>query len=130
MKVASTPRALNKADAFTRRDLVLTPAFRIREVHTDGERPHQGEVIQTSNRKVFPIDARFQDSVHGLQEVVAVRLNVKPNQIGAEQSVKQVRAATGQMSNASGFGHGMCQKIATLASGLFSLIRRGSSAKW
>src|SRR5664279_523605 len=42
------------------------------EVHTDGERLHQGEMVQTSYRKVFPIDTCFQYPVHCLQEVVAM----------------------------------------------------------
>ena len=33
-------------------------------------------------------------------------------------------------SDIIGFGHGMCQKMATFASGRFSLINDGSRAKW
>ena len=36
----------------------------------------------------------------------------------------------GQMPYASGFGHGMCQKMATFASGRFSLIIDGRRARW
>jgi hypothetical protein len=36
----------------------------------------------------------------------------------------------GQIANASGFGHGMCQKVMTVASGSLSRIIRGSRAKW
>src|SRR5580700_2268538 len=46
-------------------------------------------MVETSYGKVFPIDACFENSVDRLQKVVAVRLNVKPYQIGAEQSVYQ-----------------------------------------
>ena len=35
----------------------------------------------------------------------------------------------GQIANASGFGHGMCQNVMIVASGSCSRIIRGSSAK-
>src|ERR1035441_10363082 len=35
----------------------------IGEVHTDGKRSHQGEMLQTFYRKVFPIDACFQPPI-------------------------------------------------------------------
>ena len=36
----------------------------------------------------------------------------------------------GQIANASGFGHGMCQNVMIVAFGRRSRIIRGSSAKW
>ena len=39
----------------------------------------------------------------------------------AEQAVEQLARCHGQMPNASGFGHGMCQKVTTVASGRRSL---------
>ena len=35
----------------------------------------------------------------------------------------------GQIANASGLGHGMCQKAITVAAGIDSRIMRGKSAK-
>ena len=42
-------------------------------------------------------------------------LGMEADQIGAQQAIEQSRCH-GQMPNASGFGQGMCQKIATRAS--------------
>ena len=39
---------------------------------------------------MFPVDARFQSSVHRLQEVVAVRLDMKADQVRSQQSVDQL----------------------------------------
>ncbi len=36
----------------------------------------------------------------------------------------------GQIANASGLGHGMCQNVMIVAFGSRSRIIRGSSAKW
>jgi len=36
----------------------------------------------------------------------------------------------GQIANASGLGHGMCQKVMMVAFGNASRIIRGASAKW
>ena len=97
--------------------------------NADRERANQREVAGAVHRKALPLDARFQRPVHGVQKVVAVRLYVKSDQVGAQQSVEQF-ALPGQIPKASGLGQGMCQKIATRASGRSALIIAGSSAKW
>ena len=57
--------------------------------HADRERTHLRQVAAPVDGKVLPLDARFQRTVHGVQKVVAVRLNVKADQVRAEQPVQQ-----------------------------------------
>ena len=45
-------------------------------------------------------------------------------------SPSRISSRQGQMPKASGFGHGMCQKVRMVARGSRSRIMRGSSAKW
>ena len=40
--------------------------------------------------EAVPLRERFQRAVYGLQEIVAVRLNVKADQIRAEEAVDQL----------------------------------------
>ena len=57
-------------------------------------------MVLTQDGKVLPVDARLDDAVDGLEEIVAVRLNVKSDQVGAEQTIHQL-ALPG--ANAKGF---------------------------
>ena len=66
--------------------------------------------------EMLPVDSRFQRTVHRLQKVVAVGLDVEADQVGAQQAVQQLRLPRAD-AEASGFGQGICQKIATRASG-------------
>jgi len=40
--------------------------------------------------EAVPLRERFDRAVHGLQKIVAVRLNVKANEIGAEKTIDQL----------------------------------------
>ena len=59
------------------------------EIHADGKRLDHGAMVFAVDGKMFPIDSRFQRAVHGLEEVVAMRLDVKSDQIRAQHSVDQ-----------------------------------------
>ena len=65
-----------------------------------------------------------------LQEVVTVRLDVESDEVGAEQPVQQFASATDKCQRLRESGHGMCQKIATRASGRVCLTILGNNAKW
>jgi len=58
------------------------------ERHADGKRPHGGQVVAAIDGEVLPIDARFKGAVHRPEKVIAVRLNVKADQICAEHSIE------------------------------------------
>src|SRR5260221_13383678 len=57
------------------------------EGHADREGPDRGEVILAADGEMFPIDPRFQRVIHGLQKIVAVRLDMESDQIRSEHSV-------------------------------------------
>src|SRR5580704_13575677 len=59
---------------------------RLLEIHTDGERPDDGVVAAPADRETLPHDARFEGAVDGLEKIVAVRLNVEPDQVRAQQA--------------------------------------------
>src|ERR1035437_145827 len=59
------------------------------EVHANRERQHSGPVVATLDRKVFPVDPGLKYAIHRIEKVVAVRLNMKPDQIRAEQAIQQ-----------------------------------------
>jgi len=50
-----------------------------RKRHADRIRPHAREVALAIDGEAVPFRERFQGAVHGLQKIVAVRLNVKSN---------------------------------------------------
>ena len=87
-----------------------------RKRHADGKRPDAREVIVAVDGEAFPLDAALDGLIHGFEEIIAVRLDVEADQVGAQQAVEKFRCQ-GQMRKASGLGQGMCQKIATRASG-------------
>src|SRR5579862_1404325 len=53
-------------------------------VDTDRERMDDGSVTLARHGKMLPIHACFQGTVDSLQEIVAVRLGVKPHKVGPE----------------------------------------------
>ena len=90
MKVACTPSWPSRVGALHVRQFVRARWPSVCSVsHADRERPDQREVAVAVDREALPIDARFQRAVHGLQKVVAVRLDVEADQVGAQQAVEQ-----------------------------------------
>src|SRR5579864_1636244 len=59
------------------------------EINADRKRADQSEVAAFVHREALPLDARLERSVDGLQNIVAMRLNVKADQVGAQQSFQQ-----------------------------------------
>ncbi len=53
-------------------------------------RPDHGGVVPAIDRVALPFDAAFEEPVDGLQEVGAVRLDVKADEVGPEQPVEQL----------------------------------------
>ena len=60
------------------------------ECHADGKRPHDSAMVPAQHREVLPIHARFDHAINGLQKIVAMRLNVKPDQVRAEEAIHQL----------------------------------------
>ena len=48
---------------------------------------HRGSMLETLDRSVVPIDARLDDAIHRLQEICAMRLDMKADEIRAQQTV-------------------------------------------
>ena len=61
---------------------------RFLKVHADGEWADAGEVAASIDRKPLPLDARLESTVDGLQKIVAMRLNVEPDQVRAQQPLQ------------------------------------------
>ena len=57
------------------------------------------------DRKPLPLNAAFEHLVHGVEEVVAVRLDLEADQVGAQQAVQQF-ALPGADSERLGIGPG------------------------
>ncbi len=53
---------------------------------TDGIRTHARDMALTVDGEAVPFGDRFHGMIHGFQKIVAVRLNMKTDQVGAEQS--------------------------------------------
>ena len=60
-----------------------------RKRHANGIGAHARDVTLAVYGKAVPFRKRFQSAVDRLQEIVAVRLNVKANQVGAQQPVNE-----------------------------------------
>ena len=64
--------------------------LRLRQRHADRMRPDHGGVVPAIDRVALPFDPAFEEPVDRLQEVGAVRLDVKADQVGAEQPVEEL----------------------------------------
>ena len=62
-------------------------------------------MLAAVHRKVLAIDARFQRSVHRLQEIVAMRLDMEADEVGAEHAVQHL-ALPGADGERLGIGPG------------------------
>ena len=56
----------------------------------DGEGLYQGCMTPSFDREMFPVDARLQDAVDGIQKIVTVILNMKADQVRTQHSVKKL----------------------------------------
>src|SRR5690349_7917264 len=61
----------------------------LRKRHANGIGAHARDVTLPVYSKPVPFCKSFQGAVHGFQEIVAVRLNVKADQIGTEKPVDE-----------------------------------------
>ena len=55
----------------------------------DGKWADQRLMALAADRKTIPVGVGFQSAIHGLEKIIAMRLNVKADQIGAEQAVQE-----------------------------------------
>ncbi len=83
-KIPEQCRALQVREILRRLGLIVAV-----ERNADGKRPHQRGMPVPHHRKVFPIDARFQRAIHGIQKIVAVPLDMETDQIGPQQAFQQ-----------------------------------------
>jgi hypothetical protein len=60
-------------------------------LHADRKRPHQRAVAAQLDREVVPVEPRFEHAIDGVEEIVAVLLQVKAEQVGAEHAVEDLR---------------------------------------
>lgn len=67
------------------RYLGFRSALQSRKSNTDWKRLDRSDTAFSFNGELIPIDLGFKKSVHGLQEVVAVELNVKSDEVGTKQ---------------------------------------------
>ena len=56
--------------------------------HANRKWPHHGQMSFAIYGKSLPFNPGLKGAVYSLQKVVAVGLNVKPNQIGPQQSIQ------------------------------------------
>src|SRR5260370_16689019 len=61
-----------------------------RKRHADRIGPHSRDVALTIDGEAVPLSERFHGAVHRLEEIVAVRLYLKSDEIRAEQAVNQL----------------------------------------
>src|SRR5579864_629067 len=59
------------------------------KLHTNGKRLDHSSLPLAVDGKVIPVDAALEGTIHGLQEISAMRLDVKTNHISAQQAVEQ-----------------------------------------
>ena len=59
------------------------------EGDADRKWPHRGRMLFAVDREMLAIDARLQGLVDGLQEIVAVRLDVESDQVGGQHAIQQ-----------------------------------------
>ncbi len=75
---------------FVRRDGNARLALRLAEIDADGEGPHKSDVVVALDGEALPLDARLESGIDRFQKIVAVRLDVKADQIGAEQAIEKL----------------------------------------
>src|ERR1700758_1420600 len=73
MKLASIPRFFKSS---------------VRRTYGESERTNQRRLAVALHGEPLPLDPRFQRAIHGLEEIVAVGLDVKTNQVRAKQAVE------------------------------------------
>src|SRR5260370_42021922 len=69
---------------------ILCPRANSRKRYADRIGPYARDVPLPVYGEAVPLRERFDRAVHGLQKIVAVRLNVKANEIGAEKTIDQL----------------------------------------
>ncbi len=52
-------------------------------------RPHARRVLAPAHRQPVPLDAAFEGAIDGLQKILAMRLNVEADDVGAQHAVQQ-----------------------------------------
>src|SRR5579871_1029604 len=57
--------------------------------HANGKRPDQGLVAAARNAESTPVNSGFQCVIHGVEEIIAVGLDMEANQVRSEQAVQQ-----------------------------------------
>src|SRR5437899_2584334 len=62
----------------------------VNEFNTDREWKDGGSMLVALDREVFPVNFRLEHVVHCIQEIVAVGLGVKANQVGSQQTIEQL----------------------------------------
>jgi hypothetical protein len=62
----------------------------VNEFNTDREWEDGGSMLVALDREVFPVNFRLEYVVYCIQEVVAMGLGVKANQVGSQQTVEQL----------------------------------------
>ena len=83
----------NSARSSTAAASAARPALgrRLGERDADRERPSRGSRGRAAaDREVLPVDPRLEGALDGLEEVVAVRLRVKADEVRAQQAVEQL----------------------------------------
>src|SRR5258708_1350962 len=84
--------------------IAALPTFGLfRKRNTDRERMHQRLMVAAVYGKPLEFHARLQRAIHGLQEVDAMRLDMKADQVRAEQSMEDLPLLR---TNTEGFGIG------------------------
>jgi len=71
------------------RDLFVRPIRRIRQSNADGKRLYRCKMAAAGHGHSLPLDTGFKSAIHGIEKVPAMRLNVKADQIRAQQTVEQ-----------------------------------------
>jgi hypothetical protein len=59
------------------------------ERDADRVRPNRAGVPMAEHSHVIAVSARFEHAIHRGEKIMAVKRNVKPDQVGAEQPIKQ-----------------------------------------
>src|SRR3989338_5561485 len=68
---------------------------------TNREGFDEGHMVMPIDGELLPINAGFDESIDGVQKVVAMELDVKPQEVGPEHAIKQL---TRPWTDGEGFG--------------------------